>query len=115
MLFSGVAGPSKNTRGIPGIHNRIKSHVEAHAAVIMRQERLAEATLYINRAPCPTADRRSPGCMESLPKMLPESARLRIIGEDNFDQIFVGSPDPTGCVIIGISSENALHSGESAP
>jgi hypothetical protein len=115
MLVSGVAGPSQATRGIPGMHNRIKSHVEAHAAVLVRRERLASATLYINRVPCPTTDRRSPGCFESLPKMLPEGARLRIVGPDDFDQTFTGLPDPAGCVIVGIEEGDTPGTAGEAP
>jgi len=102
ILLSGIRGPSQGTRGIPGMHNRIKSHVEAHTAVIMRRERLVEATLYINRVPCPTHDPRSPGCYESLPKMLPEAAMLRIIGPDGFEETFTGLPDPPGTLVTGI-------------
>jgi SCP1.201-like deaminase len=101
-ILSGVEGPSKGTTGIPGMHNRIKTHVEAHAAVILRRERLTEATLYINRAPCPTSNPRSPGCFDNLPKMLPEGARLRVIGPDGFDHTFVGLPDPPETVITGL-------------
>jgi hypothetical protein len=71
-LISGYKGPSAPLpRGTPGMHGNIKSHVEAHAAAIMRQETLTEATLYINRIPCPGAR----GCDAMLPRMLPK-ARL---------------------------------------
>lgn len=102
VILSGVDGASKGTTGIPGMHNRIKTHVEAHAAVIIRRERLSEATLYINRAPCPTGNPRSPGCFDNLPKMLPAGARLRVIGPDGFDHTFVGLPDPPGTIITGL-------------
>jgi len=101
-LSSGIRGPSQGTMGIPGMHNRIKTHVEAHAAVVLRREGLLEATLYINRVPCSTQDPRSPGCSENLPKMLPEAARLRIIGPEDFDVTFIGLPDPPGTLITGI-------------
>ena len=102
VILSGVEGPSKGTTGIPGMHNRIKTHVEAHAAVIIRRKGLIEATLYINRAPCPTNNLRSPGCFDNLPRMLSEGARLRIVGPDGFDHTFVGLPDPPGTVIAGL-------------
>jgi hypothetical protein len=102
LILSGVEGASKGTTGIPGMHNRIKTHVEAHAAVIIRREGLTEATLYINRAPCPTNNLRSPGCFDNLPKMLPECARLRVIGPAGFDHAFVGLPDPPGTFITGL-------------
>ncbi len=101
-LQSGIEGPSRGVVGVPGMHNRIKTHVEAHAAVLMRREVLPEATLYINRVPCPTNDPRSPGCFENLPKMLPEGARLRVIGPEGFDRVFVGRPDPPRTAIVGL-------------
>jgi SCP1.201-like deaminase len=102
VILSGVEGPSKGTTAIPGMHNRIKTRVEAHAAVIIRREGLSEATLYVNRAPCPTKNPRSPGCFDNLPKILPEGARLRTIGPDGLDHTFVGLPDPSGTVITGL-------------
>jgi hypothetical protein len=84
------------------MHNRVKTHVEAHAAVVMRREGIQEATLYINRVPCPTNNPLSPGCFDNLPKMLPENARLRVIGPEDFDRTFTGLPDPPGTVIIGL-------------
>jgi len=51
-----------------------KSHVEAHAAAIMRDEGLTEATLWINRAPCSGA----PGCATLLPRMVPRGSTLTI-------------------------------------
>lgn len=93
-LTSGYDGPSKGTSGIPGMNGNIKSHVEAHAAAIMRDEKLDEATLYINRQPCPTKDPRSPGCDEALPKMLPPGAKLKVVGPDGFEKTYEGTPDP---------------------
>ena len=84
------------------MHNRIKTHVEAHAAVIMRREAIWVGTLYINRVPCPTNDPRSPGCFDNLPKMLPEGAKLRIIGPGGFDHTFDGMADPPNTMIIGL-------------
>ena len=71
------------------MHGNIKSHVEAHAAAIMREQGLRDATLYINRVPCPGGM----GCGAMLPRMLPEGARLRIVGPGGYDQVFVGLPD----------------------
>ena len=89
-LLSGYRGPSASLpRGTPGMNGRIKSHVEAHAAAIMRQEGLTEATLYINRVPCPGKT----GCRAMLARMLPEGARLRVIGPGGFDEVFIGLPD----------------------
>ena len=71
------------------MNGRIKSHVEAHTAAVMRQEGLAEATLYINRVPCPGKT----GCDAMLSRMLPEGSRLRVIGPDGFDEVFIGLYD----------------------
>src|SRR5262245_3070445 len=71
VIQSGVEGPSKGTTGIPGMHNRIKTHVEAHAAVIIRREGLSEATLYINRAPCPTNNPHRPDASITSPRCYP--------------------------------------------
>lgn len=51
-----------------------KSHVEAHAAAIMRNEGLTDATLWINRAPCGGAT----GCDAMLPRMVPDGSTLTI-------------------------------------
>lgn len=66
-----------------------KPHVEAHAAAVMRQQGLQEATLYINRVPCPGKT----GCEAMLPRMLPEGARLRVVGPKGFEKVYVGLPD----------------------
>jgi hypothetical protein len=88
--------------GVPRMNGNIKSHVEAHASVVMRKESLKEATLYINKVPCPTKDPRSLGCYDALPHMLPEGSRIRVIGPNGFDETFVGLPDPIGVKITGI-------------
>jgi SCP1.201-like deaminase len=100
-IRSGIDGPSRGVTGVPGMHNRIKTHVEAHAAILMRRRGLVAATLYINRVPCPTNDPRSPGCFDNLPKMLPQEAKLRVIGPEGFDLVFVGLPDLPGTTIFG--------------
>src|SRR2546422_59649 len=75
-LVSGYDGPSKGVKGIPRMNGNIKSHVESHVAVVMRREGLIEATLYINKVPCPTIHARSLGCHDALPHMLPLAAKL---------------------------------------
>jgi hypothetical protein len=102
QIQSGYDGPSRGTMGIPGMHNRIKSHVEAHAAVIMRRSGVNEATLYLNRVPCPSTNPASPGCYDGLPRMLPYGSKLKVVGPDGFDEIFVGIPDPPNTVIVGL-------------
>ena len=87
-LESGYDGPSVNLpRGTPGMDNVLKSHVEAHAAALMRQNGLTSGTLYINRIPC------EGGCDTMLPRMLPESATLRVYGPGGYDETFTGLPD----------------------
>jgi hypothetical protein len=89
-LMSGWQGPSAALpKGIPGMNIVTKSHVEAQAAAIMRQQALEDATLYINRIPCAGTT----GCDAMLPRMLPEGASLRIIGPNGFDKVYVGLPD----------------------
>ena len=89
-LISGYAGPaSQIPRGTPGFNNLVRSHVEAHAAAVMRMEGLSEATLYINRIPCASVN----GCNAMLPRMLPEGARLTVHGPDDFVRTYVGLPD----------------------
>jgi hypothetical protein len=93
-LVSGYNGPAKDLpRPRPGMHNRIASHVEAHAAALMRQQAVEAATLYINRRPCPTLSPNSPGCEDMLPKMLPERARLTVWGPDGYGASFIGTAD----------------------
>lgn len=90
QLTSGYDGPSADLPlGTPGMNGNIKSHVEAHSAAIMRQDGLAEATLVINRMPCPGKW----GCNAQLHRMLPEGGLLRIIGPDGFDKFYLGTPD----------------------
>ena len=91
-LKSGYDGPSAQLpKGTPGMHGNIKSHVEAHAAAVMRMNGLKEATLYINRIPC--SDARPPGCHLMLGRMLPEGAKLTVHGPDGFKWVYRGIPD----------------------
>jgi Double-stranded DNA deaminase toxin A len=102
VLVSGYGGPSKDVRGIPRMNGNIKLHVESHAVVLMRRENLLEATLWINKPPCVTNDPRSLGCHMALPHMLPESAKLRVIGPDGFDHTYEGLADGTTVKITGL-------------
>jgi hypothetical protein len=101
-IVSGYAGASLGVRGIPRMNGNIKSHVESHAAVIMRRENLTEATLWINKPPCVTNDPRSLGCHNALPHMLPEGSTLRVIGPDRFDETYTGLPDAPTVKITGV-------------
>ncbi|SDP67192.1 RHS repeat-associated core domain-containing protein [Pedococcus dokdonensis] len=74
-LISGWHPPAAAMpKGTPGMNIVTKSHVEAHAASIMRNERLTEATLWINRSPCGSVN----GCGNLLPRMVPNGATLTI-------------------------------------
>ena len=89
-LISGYKGPSAAMpRGTPGMNGNIKSHVEAHAASIMRQQNVTEGVLYINQVPCSGVR----GCGAMLVRMLPEGARLRVLGPDGYNELFIGRPD----------------------
>jgi hypothetical protein len=63
-----------------------EAHVEAHAASFMRQQGIDEATLYINRIPCPGKT----GCDAMLSRMLPPGARLHVRGPDGFRHTYTG-------------------------
>lgn len=92
-LTSGYKGPSAELpKPRPGMHGNILSHVEAHAAAVMRLQRVNRATLYINRIPC-TGGTRAPGCHLNLPRMLPEGAELTVHGPDGFKWVYRGLPD----------------------
>jgi hypothetical protein len=92
-LRSGYDGPSAQLpKPRPGMHGNILSHVEAHAAAVMRLQRVNRATLYINRIPC-TGGQRAPGCHLNLPRMLPEGAELTVYGPDGFKWVYRGLPD----------------------
>jgi RHS repeat-associated protein len=74
-LQSGYDGPALGLpKPRPGMNGNIVSHVEAHAAAIMRSEGLGEATLYINRAPCPGVN----GCMLNVSCMVPSGSTMNI-------------------------------------
>jgi RHS repeat-associated protein len=62
--------------GKPGMNWNIRSHVGAHAAAMMQRTGAREATLYINRDPCTTAN--AMGCRDMLSRMLPPS-RLTVV------------------------------------
>ncbi|MCB1324683.1 MAG: LysM peptidoglycan-binding domain-containing protein [Spirochaetales bacterium] len=89
-LVSGYSGPAaRQPLGTPGMNNNLRAHVEGHTAALMRQRGLQEGTLYINRVPCAGVR----GCDAMLPRMLPPGARLRVIGPDGYERVFVGLPD----------------------
>ncbi len=69
--------------------NRIRSHVEAHAAALMRLGGIDRAALYINRGPCGGLT----GCNAMLPRMLPEGAQLTVFGPGGARQTHTGIAD----------------------
>jgi RHS repeat-associated protein len=74
-LISGRNGPALGlAKPRPGMNGNIVTHVEAHAAAIMRNEGLASADLYINRMPCPGDN----GCMANVSRMVPTGRTLNI-------------------------------------
>jgi hypothetical protein len=74
-LVSGYTGPAQAIPfGTRGFNNIVRSHVEAHAAAVMRLNGLESASLYLNKAPCAWAQ----GCANMLPRMLPAGATLHI-------------------------------------
>jgi len=88
-VLSGRKGPAASmplgSRGFNGI---TKTHVEGHAAAIMHQETIADATLFLNKRPCPDPT----GCYNMLPRMIPPGGRLRVIAPSGFDMFFYGLP-----------------------
>jgi hypothetical protein len=74
MLRSGFDGPAASLpKGIPGIDIKLMTHVEVHAAAIMRQEGIREAVLYINN---PDICR---GCTKYVAGVLPRSSVLYVV------------------------------------
>jgi hypothetical protein len=58
----------------PGMNGNIVSHVEAHASAIVRTNGYEDATLWINRWPCPGTN----GCLQNLSRMVPTGSTLNI-------------------------------------
>lgn len=72
----------------PGMNGNNLSNVEAHTAAEMRLRGIQEATLYINRVPCPGRN----GCENLLPRMVPPGGKLTIYGPDGFLRVVYGAP-----------------------
>jgi hypothetical protein len=74
-LLSGVDGPAAALpKGTPGMNGLTRTHVEGHAAAIVRAEGLEGATLYINRAPCAG----KAGCAAMFERMVPKGSKLLV-------------------------------------
>jgi hypothetical protein len=83
-LRSGYDGPASMMRGSAGFDINTLSHVEGHAAALMRQKGIMEATLEINNPEiCVSCDRL-------LPKMLPPGATLNIVLPDGTIRSYKG-------------------------
>jgi len=71
-------------RGSPGFDRLTLSHVEGHAAALMRQEEISEGTLYINNPEI------CESCEYLLDRMLPPDATLKIVLSNGSIRIFKG-------------------------
>jgi hypothetical protein len=84
-LRSGYAGPaSAMPEESPGFDGYTRAHVEGHAAAIMRQEGITEATLHINN---PTICK---SCSRRLRRMLPPGSVLNVVLPDGTVVSFKG-------------------------
>lgn len=74
-----------------GFTRQNMTHVEAHAAAYLRlHPNITNATLYINRIPCPGPR----GCLANLPAMLPGGVTLTVYAPNGWMSVYRGSPDP---------------------
>jgi len=84
-LKSGWSGPAESVpRGTSGFDIVTRTHVEGHAAAIMRQQGLREGTVFINNPKICVS------CEKLLPKMLPSGSKLRVMLPDGSARVFVG-------------------------
>jgi nucleic acid/nucleotide deaminase of polymorphic system toxin len=83
-LESGYEGPAASMRGSSGFDGITLAHVEGHAAALMREQGIAEGTLYINNPEICAS------CTHLLPKMLSPGARLRVVLPDGTVKEFRG-------------------------
>jgi len=85
-LSSGRAGPATSLpKGTPGFNAITSTHVEGHAAAIMRQQGIQEATIFINNP------RICLPCRQNLAHMLPPGARLTVMFPDGSSTTFIGN------------------------
>jgi hypothetical protein len=85
-LTSGRAGPAASLpKGTPGFNAITATHVEGHAAAIMRQEGLREATVYINNPQICLP------CRQNLAHMLPAGSKLTVVLPDGTAHVFIGN------------------------
>jgi hypothetical protein len=97
-LSSGVKGPAQGLpKGTPGMDLVPKTHVEGHAAALMRSKGIPRAILYMNRKPC-TYMRvgKLKGCDVQLEDMLPQDAVLEVIVNGEHFKTYHGRADSGG-------------------
>ena len=76
-LLSGKAGPGGTLpKPAPGFKATTSTHVEGHAAAMMRQQGIQEATLYINNSKICLL------CRQNIEHMLPSGSKLSIVLPD---------------------------------
>ncbi len=85
-LVSGRAGPaSLLAKPTPGFNAITSTHVEGHAAAMMRQQGISEATIYINNP------RICLPCQQNLANMLPPTSKLTVVLPDGTFKTFIGN------------------------
>jgi hypothetical protein len=85
-LASGWKGPAAlMPKGSPGFDIVTRTHVEGHAAALMRTEGAASGTLHINNPVI------CPSCSKLLPDMLPPGSRLTVVLPNGTRVPFLGN------------------------
>jgi hypothetical protein len=85
-LLSGKAGPGETLpKPAPGFNAITSTHVEGHAAAMMRQQGIKEATLYINNPKICLP------CRQNIEHMLPLGSKLTIVLPDGTTVTYLGN------------------------
>lgn len=84
-LQSGYGGPAAAMQGTAGYDRYTLSHVEGHAAALMRQSGSTEGTLYINNP------KICDSCKRLLPRMLAPGTTLNVVLPNNTIIQFIGA------------------------
>jgi hypothetical protein len=85
-LLSGKAGPGGTLpKPAPGFNAITSTHVEGHAAAMMRQQGIKEATLYINNSKICLP------CRQNIEHMLPSGSKLTIVLPDGTTVTYLGN------------------------
>jgi len=85
-LISGRAGPAASLpKPTPGFNAITSTHVEGHAAALMRLGSIQETVLYINNPRICTP------CQQNLANMLPPGSRLTIVLPNGLSVTFTGN------------------------